>query len=97
MVMYGAGLRIAEALVLEVGDIDGARGVIRVRHGKGNKAREAKLSPGLYSWLRHYWACERPPLPYLFASKANGKPPHANTVREALAAAAKEAGLRRSA
>jgi site-specific recombinase XerD len=41
MVMYGAGLRIAEALALEVSDIDGARGVLIVRHGKGNKAREA--------------------------------------------------------
>lgn len=39
MVMYGAGLRIAEALALEVSDIDGARGVIIVRHGKGNNAR----------------------------------------------------------
>ena len=45
MVMYGAGLRIAEVRVLEVRDIDGERGVIRVRHGKGDKAREAKLSP----------------------------------------------------
>ena len=26
--------------------------MIRVRHGKGDKAREAKLSPTLYQWLR---------------------------------------------
>jgi hypothetical protein len=45
MVMYGGGLRISEALALEVADVDGARGVIRVRHGKGNKAREAKAFP----------------------------------------------------
>jgi len=59
MVMYGAGLRISEALALEVRDIDGARGVIRVRHGKGDKAREAKMSQSLYLWLRAYWARER--------------------------------------
>src|SRR5271157_686535 len=44
MVMYGAGLRVAEARVLEVTDINGPRGVIRVRHGKGDRAREAERS-----------------------------------------------------
>jgi site-specific recombinase XerD len=93
MVLYGAGLRISEALALEVSDIDGARGVIRVRHGKGNKAREAKLSPALYAWLRQYWARERPPQPYLFASRKTGKPPQADTIRAALADAAKKAWI----
>jgi integrase len=93
MVMFGAGLRISEALSLEVGDIDGARGVLRVRHGKGNKAREAGLSPALYQWLRQYWAEVRPPHPYLFASCKTGKPPQLATVRRALALAAKEAKI----
>jgi site-specific recombinase XerD len=94
MVMYGAGLRISEAIALEVSDIDGARGVIRVRHGKGNKAREAKLSASLYGWLRAYWARERPPLPHLFAS-ASGKLPKQSTVREALAVAAGQAWIKK--
>ena len=93
MVLYGAGLRITEALALHVSDIDGARGVIRVRHGKGDKAREAKLSPSLYTWLRQYWARERPPQPYLFASRTTGKPPCQETVRAALADAAKKAWI----
>jgi len=62
MVMYGAGLRIAEAIALTVDDIDGARGVICVKHGKGDKPREAKLSESLYQWLRQYWSRSRPPL-----------------------------------
>jgi len=95
MVLYGAGLRITEALVLEVRDIDGARGVIRVRHGKGNKAREAKLSPSLYQWLRAYWARERPAEPYLFGSRKTGKPPQPETVRAALAQAAKQAWIKK--
>jgi site-specific recombinase XerD len=95
MVMYGAGLRIREAITLEVRDVDGARGVLRVRHGKGDKAREAKLSPSLYEWLRQYWARERPPLPYLFASPKTGKLPQAATVRKALACAAKEAWIKK--
>jgi site-specific recombinase XerD len=93
MVLYGAGLRIAEALALEVSDIDGARGVLRVRHGKGNRAREAKLSPSLYASLRSYWAAERPPLPYLFASPRTGRPPNQETVARALELAAEQAGI----
>jgi site-specific recombinase XerD len=95
MVMYGAGLRISEALALEVRDIDGSRGVIQVRHGKGDKAREAKLSPALYEWLRQYWASVRPPQPYLFASRKSGKRPDAGTVRRAIALAAKEAWIKK--
>jgi site-specific recombinase XerD len=95
MVMYGAGLRIAEARALEVADIDGGRGVIRVRHGKGDKAREAKLSPSLYLWLREYWRRERPPLPYLFGSRRSGKPPTATAVRSALREAAKQAWIKK--
>jgi integrase/recombinase XerD len=95
MVLYGAGLRIAEAVRLEVGDIDGARGVIRIRHGKGDKPREAKLSASLYLWLRDYWGRARPPLPYLFASPKTGKLPVPPTVRRALSQAAKTAWIRK--
>jgi integrase/recombinase XerD len=95
MVLYGAGLRITEALALEVTDIDGARGVIRVRHGKGDKAREAKLSPTLYAWLRQFWARERPPHPYLFTSGKTGKRACAASVRAALADAAKQAWIKK--
>jgi integrase/recombinase XerD len=97
MVIYGAGLRIDEALALEVTDIDGDRGVIRVRHGKGDVAREAKLSPSLYTWLRQYWADERPARPYLFVSPRTGRPPTQDAVRHAFAAAAEQAGIKKPA
>lgn len=93
MVMYGAGLRISEVIALETRDIDGARGVLIVRHGKGNKAREAKLSQSLYEWLRAYWARTRPPGVRLFACPKRGTLPTANTIRTALAKAAKEAWI----
>jgi site-specific recombinase XerD len=95
MVLYGAGLRIAEALALEVTDIDASRGVIRVRHGKGDKARESKLSKTLLTWLREYWSRERPPAPYLFASRKTGRPPNADSVRAAIGEAAKQAGIKK--
>jgi integrase/recombinase XerD len=94
MVMYGAGLRVSEAVSLTIADIDGERGVIRVRRGKGGKPREAKLSPTLYHWLRGYWSRTRPPLPYLFAD-LKGRLPRPLTVRKALAAAATQACIKK--
>ena len=96
MVMYGAGLRLQEARKLEVGDIDAARGVIRVRNGKGKKDREAKLSMSLYQWLRDYWARIRPRRPYLFASPKTGRLPLPDTIRSAIASAAKGAWIRKT-
>jgi site-specific recombinase XerD len=95
LVLYGAGLRLSEALALEVSDIDGERGVVRVRHGKGNKAREAKLPQVLYQWLRWYWMKARPARPYLFSSRRTQRPPTGQSVREALALAAAAAGIRK--
>ena len=83
MVLYGAGLRLAEALSLELPDIDGSRGVLRVRHGKGDRAREARLSPALLQYLRGYWDMERPLRPYLFVSRRTGGPPTQESVRRA--------------
>jgi site-specific recombinase XerD len=95
MVLYGAGLRLSEALTLEVGDIDGERGVIHVRKGKGGKAREAKLSPTLHAWLREYWDLQRPKLPYLFATRRTGKPPLQQSVCSALKKACTEAHIKK--
>ena len=92
MVLYGAGLRISEALPIQVTDIDGARGVIRVRNGKGNNEREAKLSQSMYQELRGYWARHRPPLPYVFASK-KGRLPCQHAIRRAFKLAALRAEI----
>lgn len=45
-VMYRAGLRVSEALALRVSDIDPKRGTVRVRHGKGDKARTVGVGDG---------------------------------------------------
>lgn len=93
MVMYGAGLRITEACALQVTDIDATRGVIHVRHGKGNRERCAMLSPHLLTALRSYWAASRPPRPFLFPAEDAAKPIRADRVRLAMKAAVNACGL----
>jgi site-specific recombinase XerD len=43
--MWRCGLRIAEALALEVRDVDRDLGTLTVRHGKGNKRRIVGIDP----------------------------------------------------
>lgn len=93
MVMYATGLRIAEALAIQVRDIDGPRGVLHVRCGKGGRPRTVPLSSSLHGWLREYWAKQRPPTPFLFASHRTNRPPQSGTVVAALHRAAEEAGI----
>lgn len=53
--VYHCGLRLNEALRLRPTDIDSGRGVVRVRHGKGNKAREVPICPQMIERLRRFW------------------------------------------
>jgi site-specific recombinase XerD len=57
---YAAGLRISEAIALEVTHIDSWRMVIRVQQGKGQKDRYVMLSPRLLETLRNWWRQQRP-------------------------------------
>jgi integrase/recombinase XerD len=57
---YAAGLRISEAVRLQVAAIDSARMVVRVEQGKGRKDRYVMLSPMLLEILRSYWKAVHP-------------------------------------
>lgn len=57
--VYSCGLRLSEALNLEVGDIDKERMTIRVRDGKGAKERFVPLPESTYLLLRAYWVTHR--------------------------------------
>lgn len=92
-VVYATGLRVSEACRLETRDIDAARKVIHVRYGKGGKDRLVMLSARLYAILRAYWAHERPPAPWLFASRTRGRHLNPDVARKALKLAAARAGL----
>jgi integrase len=45
VVLYRGGLRIAEALALELRDVDLEHGTLTIRHGKGDKRRVVGLDP----------------------------------------------------
>ena len=57
--VYSCGLRLSEALFLEVGDIDKERMALRVRDGKGEKTRYVPLPKSTYLLLREYWKTHR--------------------------------------
>jgi site-specific recombinase XerD len=59
--MYGAGLRVSEAVSLKVSDLDRDRQVIRVRGGKGKKDRRVIFSDALREVLVACWRWKRPP------------------------------------
>jgi site-specific recombinase XerD len=59
--VYSLGLRLTEALHLQVGDIDGARKMVHVHRGKGAKDRYVPLPERTLLLLREYWASHRHP------------------------------------
>ena len=62
--IYSCGLRISEAVGLQVGDVDSQRMVLRVR-GKGNKERQVPLAQPTLAALRQLWKTHRS-RPWLF-------------------------------
>jgi site-specific recombinase XerD len=67
---YSMGLRLGEALALQVGDIDGSRKQVHVRRGKGHKDRLVPLPDLTYRALRALWHKHRHP--YLVFPNAVG-------------------------
>ena len=61
LVTYSMGLRLGEALALQVGDIDSARKRVHVRRGKGHKDRLVPLPDLTYRALRALWSRHRNP------------------------------------
>src|SRR5712691_9831157 len=60
--IYSCGLRLQEGTHLQVADIDSARMMIHVRHGKGAKDRYVPLPERTLELLRQYWQTHRNPV-----------------------------------
>lgn len=97
MTLYGAGLRISEALRLKPADIDGRRMLIHVRGGKGNKDRMVKLSAQLLAALRDAWRRARPagdPGIWIFPQSGDpGRAMESGTAQRIVSRAARRAGI----
>lgn len=100
VVMWRCGLRIAEALALELRDLDLANGTVTVRHGKGDRRRVVGLddqaAAELGAWLEQRRALDVPRGSRVFCTTVRdagglGRPLHASYVRGLLATAARRA------
>jgi integrase/recombinase XerD len=74
---YSMGLRLEEALSIQVGDIDGERKQVHIRRGKGHKDRFVPLPDLTYHALRALWPKHRNPC-WLFPN-AVGSPERIRT------------------
>lgn len=89
--VYTCGLRLHEALNLQVPDIDSQRMLIHVHRGKGAKDRYVPLPESTLQVLRSYWSTHRNPVwifPRLGRTGKEGptatKPANRGTVQAAL-------------
>ena len=71
--MYHCGLRVGEAVGIEVRDIHGRENPPRlhIRNGKGGKDRFVPIAPALVQELRDWWILHRNPT-FLFPSPGRG-------------------------
>jgi len=97
--IYSCGLRLQEGTHLQVADIDSARMMIHVRHGKGAKDRYVPLPQRTLQMLCQYWRTHRNPL-LLFPAEGRDhidlaqatEPMSKSSVQDAFHAALKKSG-----
>ena len=90
-VAYGCGLRVSELTHLRVADLDPARRLLWVRHGKGAKDRGVPLPDQLGDELGAYTR-DRRPTDWVFPGRA-GRPVHVAVLQRAVPVARRAAGL----
>ena len=99
VVLWRAGLRIHEALMLTETDLNERRGSLLIRHGKGDRRREVGMDPWGWSVLSE-WTADRTgltpgPLFCVINGPTRGRAWCATAVRAELRHLAVEAGVRR--
>lgn len=102
--IYSCGLRLGEALRLQVRDIDSARMFLHIRAGKGNSDRYVPLPQRTLLLLREQWKSHRHPQLLFPAKGHNGlgaptasEPMSRTTLQRALRLALKAAAITKDA
>lgn len=102
-VMYACGLRLNEAIHLQVADVDGQRKFIHVRRGKGAKDRLIPVGESTLQVLRQYYMTHRNPVWLFPALGRTGSgaamadhPVSETTVQGALRRAVRLSGIRKA-
>ena len=97
--IYSCGLRLQEGTNLRVADIDSARMMIHVRHGKGAKDRYVPLPQRTLELLREHWKTHHNPVLLFPAEGRNhielaksAEPLSKSSVQQAFRAALKTSG-----
>ena len=94
-VTYGCGLRVSEAVALQVKNIDGERHLLHVQHGKGGKDRMVPLTGALLDVLRAYWRLGHP-MVWLFPSeRLVGQPVTVTTAQRVYRHAKRRSGVKK--
>jgi integrase/recombinase XerD len=100
--VYSLGLRLTEALHLQLSDIDGARRLVHIHRGKGARDRYVPLPSSTLQMLRDYWRTHRHPrwiFPALGRNQKNAAtaalPMPKNSVQGALRRVVRQLGLKK--
>lgn len=81
--LYATGMRLHEGLQLKIGDVDGDRKQIFIRHGKGGRDRYVHLPDCVHTLLRTYYQRIQPKV-YLFNGRLKGEPLSSSAVQRAI-------------
>jgi integrase/recombinase XerD len=96
MLLYSSGLRVSEVVRLRPEDLDGDRGLIRIRSGKGKKDRYTLLSRrALEAVERHLLFHDSPSGPWLFPGERQGRHLSTRSVQKMVSRARVRAGIRK--
>lgn len=82
-VLYGAGLRVSEALNLTLSDVDASAGTLRIRDSKNGEGRTIPITGRLTATLQDYTAAAHPApehSDHVFYSRAADSPINQSTV-----------------